>query len=105
MAWWFKSTYSCKGPGFDSLHPNGSQLSIIPIPGNPTPYSDFLGHQECMWHTDIHASKTYIFILNKKKITDLPQWINGAYAKPDDPHLTSKFHTDGKENQLLQVVL
>ena len=39
-----------------------------------------------------HTCKQNIHINLKKKITDLPQWINGAYAKPDDLHLTSKIH-------------
>jgi hypothetical protein len=64
---------SSRGPGFYPQHPQGSsQLSITPVPGNPTHSSLF--HGQCIQVvTDIHADETptHIKINNIYKEIDL----------------------------------
>lgn len=41
-----------------SIYMFAQQPSVTPVPGSTTPSSVFHGHQESMWYTDIHVSKT-----------------------------------------------
>lgn len=43
-------------PKVESQHRQcGSQLLVTPVPGDLKLVSDLLGHQKCMWYTDLHT--------------------------------------------------
>lgn len=42
-----------------STHMAAHQLSVIPVPGDPVPSSDFHRHQAHMWYIDIHANRIF----------------------------------------------
>lgn len=49
---------SCRGLGFDSLHPHGGlQLPGTPVPQPLIPSYDFHRHEACVWCTDMHVYK------------------------------------------------
>lgn len=44
---------------FGFQHPRGGpQPSKTPVPGDPTPFSDFFGHQAHIWCIYMHVGKT-----------------------------------------------
>lgn len=56
IAWWLLALVLAEDPGlFPSTHMD--HRHPVPVLGNPTASSNFLGHQECMWNTDIHVSR------------------------------------------------
>lgn len=50
-----------------STHMAAHQLSVIPVPGDPVPSSDFHRHQAHMWYIDIHANRIFKIIHLFKK--------------------------------------
>ena len=53
--------YSSWGPGFNSQTTHGSsQLSVTPVPGNPTPCSGFVNTRYIHVYTDMHPLKASI---------------------------------------------
>lgn len=49
---------SCRGPWFDSQHPDGaSQPTVTAVLVDLVPSSGLGGHEACMWYTFVHAGK------------------------------------------------
>lgn len=49
---------SLRGHSFNSQHLHGlPQLSEIPVPGEPTPFSGLCGHQALTWYPDMLTDK------------------------------------------------
>jgi hypothetical protein len=68
---------SCRGPGFDSQHPQGClQPSVTPIPGHPILSSDLRGYQAHIWCAYLMQTETHMhtFIHIKPHPGDLGQW-------------------------------
>lgn len=45
-----------------SIHRANSHLPVTPVQGDPISSSGLCQHQACMWYTDIHAGKIFIYI-------------------------------------------
>lgn len=59
---------SYRGSGFCSQHLHGgSELSVPPVPGDPTPPSHLHGHQAHTWRADVHSGKAFIHITYSKR--------------------------------------
>lgn len=67
-----ESTYSFRGPGFNSQYLDGSsQMSLTLVRGDLPPLLCFSRHWLCTGHTDVHADKTPI---NIKEIQFVKEW-------------------------------
>jgi hypothetical protein len=55
-----RNSCSCRGLGSvpNTHRAASSQLSETQIPRDPKAYTDQLGHQACIWYTDMHADET-----------------------------------------------
>lgn len=84
-----KNTCSYRELAFHFQHPhNGSQLSIAPVPEDPTPSSDFCAYLACPECTDIHSRKIHI----QKRSGEIAQWLKTLAAFTEDLDLISRIH-------------